>query len=154
MLSRRTLLIGATAIGANVGFIRVCFPQGPQEVMVVWSISNAELQLIGDTIKYKGELQPVASAGADSRGLPLLYLLIGTIVLPHLAETLFVLYQRISGSGIVVQDSDKGLLISRDVLLPSDVMVIKGKNGIDVKTIRKIPDSSVILQALKFSPAK
>jgi hypothetical protein len=120
-------------------------------VSVRWAISREDLEALGDTLKFDGQITPDSSQGTDSRGLPLLYILVGSILLPHLAEVLLTLYQRL-GPGIVVQDSDKGLTISRDPAVPSDMMILKGKDGLQIRAIRQIPNSSAILDLLKAIP--
>jgi hypothetical protein len=121
---------------------------------VQWTISRDDLALISTSLKYEGTLAPDLSSGTDTRGLPIIYILVGIITISNLADALLTLYQRGRGGGIVVQDSEKGLIIKRDDALPSDVMLIKNKNGIQVREISKIQNSTAIVDALKVVGAK
>jgi hypothetical protein len=152
LLGRRKLLAGLLfGITANYVLVTESFAQQTSPIGIQWTLSRSDLEAIRDSLKFDGEIQPDLSKGTDTRGLPLLYILVGTIVLPHLAEALLTLYQRL-GSGVVVQSTDGGLVVSRDPAVPSDMMILKGKDGIEIKAIRQIPNSSVILDMLKAIP--
>jgi hypothetical protein len=153
-VTRRSILSGLfLGITANSVITNLAFAQSPPSVGIKWMLSGDDLDALGDKLKFEGQITPDASRGADSRGLPLLYILVGTIVLPHLAEVLLTLYQRL-GDGIVVQNSDSGLVISRDPAVPSDMMILKGKDGVEIKAIRQIPNSSAILDLLRMIAGK
>jgi hypothetical protein len=111
-------------------------------------LTGADLDAFADKVKYEGEAKADPTSGSDTKGLPLLYILVVTIALPYLAEALVTVYQRARSSGLVISEGSTGLVIRSDDAIPPDLLIIKDKNGIKLHEIRKPSDPSVLLPIL------
>jgi hypothetical protein len=84
----------------------------------------------------------------DSRGGPLLVIIVGVIALVWLAEAILRLRREIRYGGIIVEDRGSRLRIRNDPRLPGRVIIIKDKNGVTVKELSGSVTTGELINAL------
>lgn len=147
IITRRSLLallIASAAVHAE------------DSVSVVWRVPGDRVGLARDAVHFSdGQISADESSIADSKGLPLLYVLAGVVLLPELAKGLVSVYKEWTSLTTVVDSSGGKLVITHDPRGSADVTIVKGANGqVTIYDNRKSFSSEKWLQILVAAVAK
>jgi hypothetical protein len=124
--------------------------QESQSVNIQWRVPTEQVNAVREELNFEGQVIPDKSTITDDRGLPLIYVLIGAVVLGQLAATLLEIYKDAKYGGVLVHKNKKGeLLIENNASLERGTIIID--QGNEVKVIFKEkndPKATELIQAL------
>lgn len=93
----------------------------------------------GRAAEYLGvspdHIRPSPNADAG-RGGPILVIIIAAVLLITLARSIVAVYRDIRYGGLIIQDTDRGLLIRHDRRIPGHVVIIRDRNGVTIRELR------------------
>jgi hypothetical protein len=112
-----------------------CAESGSEKVQIQWSIEREYVPKLRETLVFSGEIKPDLSSKTDSRGLPILYVLVGAISLDHLIKTILDVYRELSKGGTVLVPTSEGLEVSSNPALPAGTIVVRTEKGVRIEAV-------------------
>jgi hypothetical protein len=121
---------------------------------VVWQVPGDKLEQAVEATGFPlDKVIGDESLGADTKGLPLVYVIAGLLSLPTLAQGLVNVYKDFVYGSTIVDASGKELKISHDPKGSADVVILKGKDGkVTMHEGRRAYDASKWLALLGGTP--
>lgn len=94
-------------------------------VDIEWTIAPALLSDVKANLRFTGDTHSVS----DGKGIPLVAVIAGVVLLPYLADALLKLRSKLTKPGIVIDARERQLKIRTDPTIPKGMMLIVDKNG-------------------------
>ena len=125
--------------------------QETESIDIVWRVPREQVQEVREQLNFEGEIKGDPSTIEDSKGLPLIYILIGIVAVGQLAKTLLEVYRDVKYGGIIVRSEGKGKLrIDNDPRLSSGTIIVQQKDKVEVTFRDKDnPSPSDLIKALE-----
>lgn len=129
MVQRRGVLVRVAAVAAGVAGLG-----GPvwaaDEVEVTWQVPAPRLTPAIEASGFpRDRVEADETSVDDTKGLPLLYLLVGMMALPALVQGLVSVYKDYAYGMTVVDASGKTLKITHDPKGSADVLIVRHRDG-------------------------
>jgi hypothetical protein len=124
--------------------------QESESISVEWRVPAKQVEIVREQLDFDGEITGDMSTVDEDRGLPLIYILVGTFALGQIAKALLEIYRDFKYSGVYVYKDKQGKLrIENNSELPPGIILIDQGDKIEV-IFRESeqPSSKDIVQAL------
>lgn len=129
MVQRRGVLLQVAAVAAGVAGLGDG-AWAASGVEVTWQVPAARLSQAVETSGFPlDRVEADAASVEDTKGLPLLYLLVGVMALPALAQGLVSVYKDFAYGMTVVDASGKTVQITHDPKGSADVLIVRHRDG-------------------------
>lgn len=138
-----SVLVLAVLKRPTVALVRAEEP-ADQTVAFEWRVPAAQADIVRKNLQYQGEETPQA----DSRGVPVLVIFVGLVLLPYLANAVLALQRQIAYGGVVVDARSEVVKITHDKALDNGVIVILGKDGTKIVERNEITDPAKLIEAI------
>lgn len=152
-LRRALVLIGLSLLMAD-GFAA----ENTESVSIEWEVPAERLRTAQSAVGFSSaQIRADEKSDKSTKGLPLLYILSGVVLLPELIKGLVEVYKDWAYGSTIVDATQGKLSISHDPKGSADVVIVKGNDGqISVYNNRKSFDASkwseLIASATRKSP--
>jgi hypothetical protein len=114
----------------------------PQEFR--WQVPSAHFETVRQELHFEGKIEK----NQDAKGLPLVYIFVGTVLLPYLAKAILALRRDIVHGGVVIDTRGKKIEIDTDKGLPGGVIVVVTPNGTQLFQRDEIGNPSALVDVL------
>jgi hypothetical protein len=85
-----------------------------------WRVNKVHLETVKSALRFEGEI----TQEEDAKGIPLVFIFVGAVLLPYLAKAILALRRDIVHGGIVIDTRGEKIDISTDKSLPGGVIVM------------------------------
>ncbi|WP_287129859.1 hypothetical protein [Candidatus Cyanaurora vandensis] len=119
---------------------------------IEWRLQREQVKKVRESLSFKGTIQGDPKTVEGSKGLPLVYILVGAVALAELAKTLLDLYRDVQyGAFIIYKDKKTGKLkIENDSKLPGGTIVVSQNDGkIQVLQAQQNPQILDLVKAME-----
>jgi hypothetical protein len=154
-MNRRFILIGASSVlfarfsGIRKVLANNCKTESCNLSSIEWHIPREQLKDVKVKLNFEGKVKSDPSSVKDTKGLPLIYILVGAVALAELAKTLLDIYRDVRFGGIIVKQENGKIRIDNDRRLSSGTIIISKKDGVEVTFRDKDnPKSKDLIEAL------
>jgi hypothetical protein len=152
-MDRRSLIKGGASLikgGASALVLQTILgyrnAAAEQSATIIWDVPRGQVETVREALDFRGKITPKSSSSLDTRGLPLFFILAGTVAIPNLARALVETYRDLRYGGIVVAGHDGQLEIQNDIRLPSGTMIVSNDQGVHIYQVN--PDTSADIAGL------
>jgi hypothetical protein len=117
---------------------------------VRWRIPQGQLKRVQDRLRdFDGEITGDPLVPEDARGLPVIYLLVGTTFVSYLADALMAVYRDIKYGGLIIQAKPNGEFdIQNDRRLAGSTIIVKTPDGVEFYRTRSAQTSTELIDVL------
>ena len=124
--------------------------QETQSVEIKWRVPREQVTNVTQGLEFdRNQIRPDLSTAEDTKGLPLVYIFVGTVVIGKLAKTLLDIYRDTKYGGIIAHCQDEEIVIENDIRLSSGTMIIVCQDDVKVFQDKNQPGIADIVEALK-----
>jgi len=117
------------------------------QISINWSIPSVEVESLKERMNFSGKITPDKTTAEDGRGLPLVYVFIGIVSLPYLADGLISAVRKATCGGVIVDNTQPTLTITCNKKLNG--MILRQKDGIEFKKFDSPPEPTELIGTLK-----
>ena len=130
--------------------------QSEKEFKLTWTVPSNRVAIARASVNFKADqVRGDPASETDSKGLPLLYILIGVALLPEIAKGLVTVYKDWENGATIVDATGDRLTITHDPQGSSDVTVVKTDGGkVAVYDNRKSFDAAKWVEILTSATKK
>jgi hypothetical protein len=101
-----------------------------EPVRIEWEVPAERLLSAQTAVGFaSAQIHADEKSAKSTKGLPLLYILSGVVLLPELAKGLVDVYKEWAFGSTIVDATDENLIITHDPKGSSDVVIVKGSDG-------------------------
>ena len=156
-LKRRLFLI-TVLTGTLISFLSKTKVQGQESdldntelISIEWRIPREQVPVVRKELEsFNLEIEGDASTVDDTKGLPIIYIIIGIVTVGELAETLLKIYRDVRYGGLIVSlDEDGEVKIENDLRLPNETLIVTSKDEIEVFRDKNKPQIIELIKALQ-----
>ena len=126
------LLIAKTAIGED------------QSREFLWRVPKVHFETVNTELRFDGKI----SQEKDTKGVPLVFIFIGTVLLPYLAKAVIALRREIVHGGIIIDTRGEKIQIDTDKSLPGGVIIMVTPEGSQLYERDEIGDPTELVSVL------
>lgn len=126
------LLSSATASG----------DESPREFR--WRVPIAHFETVKKELRFEGEI----TEEKDTKGLPLVFIFVGVVLLPYLAKAILAIRREIVYGGVLIDTRGDKIKIDTDKSLSSGVIVIVTPDGTQLYERDEIENPTEMVEAL------
>lgn len=118
---------------------------------ITWYIAADNVAMVRDTLHWGGEVKPYpeTTAADPTKGLPIAYVIVGSVLLPYLADAVIALYRKAAYGAVIVDASGDRIEISNDNRMDGGKIILKTKDGVQILNQNQAPDASRLVELLK-----
>lgn len=128
---RRRHLISLFALFLSVPIGNAYASLSDQEMInIEWSVSRGQVNIVREGIDFDGKVIPNVDTVTDTKGLPLIYILVGSASILQMAKTLLDVYRDVRYGGIVISGKDGKINIKNDVRISGGTIVVLNKDDV------------------------
>lgn len=91
-----------------------------------WRVPKANFETVKKELKFDGEIK---KGQKDEKGLPLVFIFVGLVLIPYLAKAILALRRDIVYGGVVIDTRHDSIHIDTDKSLSSGVIVVVTPEG-------------------------
>ena len=113
----------------------------------LWRVPVAHFQTVRDQLRFEGHVE----TEKDSRGSPIVYIFVGVLLLPYLANALLALRRDIIHGGLVIDTRGSEIVIDNDPRLDGGVIVVVTEDKVYYFERDEIIEPDKLLAALRKS---
>lgn len=95
-----------------------------------WRVSRSQVNIVKVGMDFDGKVVPDLATVTDTKGLPLVYILVGSASILQIAKTLLDVYRDFRYGGIVISGKDGEINIKNDARIAGGTIVVYDKNDI------------------------
>jgi len=107
--------------------------QDNELVEIQWRVPKEQVATIREELQFnKDQIQPDLSSADDTKGVPLIYIFLGTVIVGQLAKTLLDIYRDARYGGIIVSCQDGEIVIENDPRLSSGTLIMVCQDDVQV----------------------
>jgi hypothetical protein len=110
----------------------------------LWRVPKVHFETVKNELHFDG----VITKEKDAKGVPLVYIFIGAVLIPYLAKALLALRREIVQGGVVIDIRGDEIDIDTDKSLPSGVIVIVTNEGAQLYERDEIGNPAELVRAL------
>jgi hypothetical protein len=111
---------------------------------VRWRVPIAHVDTVKNNLRFEGTV----TDEKDEKGVPLVFVFIGTVLLPYLADAVLALRREIVHGGLIIDTRGAEIVIDNDKRLDAGVIVVVTQNGTYFYERDEIEDPSELIAAL------
>jgi hypothetical protein len=149
-MDRRSLIkVAASALILQATILWHRAAAAEESAAIIWDVPRGQVETVRQALDFRGEITPKSSSSLDTRGLPLFFILAGTVAIPNLARALIETYRDLRYGGIVVAAHGGRLEIKNDIRLPSGTMIVSDDQGVHIYQVN--PETNADLADLAKS---
>lgn len=115
-----------------------------EAVQFRWRVPTVYFETVKSELHFEGEI----TQEKDTKGLPLLYVFVGTVLLPYLAKAVLALRREIIQGGVVIDTRSQKIDIYTDKSLPGGVIIVLTKDGTQLYERDEIGNPSELVSTL------
>jgi hypothetical protein len=125
----RRFLLRVVVVGAAAGFasstrvLAANADETPQSLR--WRVPVAHVETVKNNLRFDGSV----TNEKDAKGIPLMFVFVGTVLLPYLADAVLALRREIVHGGVVIDTRGPEIVIENDKRLDSGVIVVITPDG-------------------------
>lgn len=155
----RRALVGRSisAIGLSLGllpFARIRFARAQTSaetaVSFRWRVPDSHFQTVKDSLAFEGTVEQER----DTKGLPLIAIIIGVAMLPSLADALLNLRRKLEQPGLKIDARNQEIKIDVDPTLPRGMILLVDSSGAKLYDSDQLTDPLVLAKTLAASMGK
>ena len=148
-IARRTLL----KIFAGGAFCMTCWPHLLKRAMAAddsvprqfrWRVPQAHADTVSKELRFDGQV----ATEKDAKGVPLVFIFAGAVLLPYLAKAVLALRREIVHGGVIIDTRGEEIRIDTDKSLSGGVIIIVSTNGTELYERDENGDPSELVTAL------
>lgn len=109
-----------------------------------WRVPVAHVETVEENLQFEGTV----TAEKDEKGIPLLFIFVGTVLIPYLADAVLALRREIVYGGVVIDTRGSEIVIDNDKRLDAGVIVVITPDGTDIYERDEFGDPSELVAAL------
>ncbi len=152
LINRRRLLIGVCMASA-VGLLK---PQilpaqvsnsgeaEERQYSLRWRVNKAHIETVRDNLVFEGEIE----IEKDQKGLPLVFVFVGVVLLPYLADAVLALRRDMVYGGLLIDARGPEVVIENDQRIDGGTIVVVTAEGTEIYYREDIRDPSELISAL------
>lgn len=147
-MRRRDLLAGVVAA---IGLVVTVSRRGEaveDRLRIRWHLPRDKVKAVRKSLGSDGEVIPDSESATDTRGLPLLYYVVGVVLIPYLADAILEVYRDIKYGGLVICPRDGEVSIRNDPRIDGGTIVVCDDKGVEIYHLRNIEDPTELIKAL------
>lgn len=119
--------------------------ESDKSVTVDWVMPREQVELVNGVLKLGGEqIRGVPGSAEDTKGLPLLYVILGAVVVVALAEAILSIYRDAKYGGVSVDASSGKFVVQSNLAIPPGTVLIKDRDG-QVR-VHELPPKGALLK--------
>ena len=149
MISRRYLLkilaLSAAALGLRPRLLMAQTASDqdrPRKFQ--WRVPEVHFETVKNELQFEG----VVTQEKDAKGVPLVYIFIGAVLIPYLAKAILALRREIVRGGVVIDTRGDEIDIDTDKSLPGGVIVMVTPEGTQLYERDEIGNPADLVSAL------
>jgi hypothetical protein len=127
----RRFVLRVFVVGAAAGFastIHVLVANADETSQRLrWRVPVAHVEIVKDNLRFDGSV----INEKDEKGIPLVFVFVGAVLLPYLADAVLALRRDIVYGGVVIDTRGPEIVIENDKRLDSGVIVVITPDGSD-----------------------
>ena len=149
MITRRNLLKSLVLGAAGVGFwpwlsSAKAAPGNDHPREFRWRVPKVHFETVKNELHFEGKI----TREKDAKGLPLVFIFVGVVLLPYLAKAVLTLRREIVHGGIVIDTRGEKIDIDTDKSLPGGVIVVVTPKGTQFYDRTDIGNPAELVSAL------
>ncbi len=113
-----------------------------------WRVPRDQVPTVREEARFDGVVTGDPNSAKDTKGLPLIYLFVGAVLVPYLADALLAVYRDAKYGGMVVVSKGDELVIENDPRLEGGVIVVKDAKGVTIYRSKTVSDPNELIAAL------
>lgn len=121
---------------------------GEDRLRIRWHLRGDKIKAVRKSMSFDGEVIPDPESATDTRGLPILYYVVGVVLIPYLADAVLEVYRDIKYGGLVICPRDGEVSIRNDPRIDGGTIIVCDDNGIEIFNQRNIKDPTELIRAL------
>ena len=109
-----------------------------------WRVPKVHFETVKKELTFEGEI----TEEKDAKGLPLVFIFVGAVLLPYLANAILALRREIVHGGVVIDTRGNKIVIDTDKSLPGGVILVVTSEGTEFYEREQISDPTELVSAL------
>lgn len=109
-----------------------------------WRVPIAHLETVKENLRFEGTV----TSEKDEKGIPLVFIFVGAVLLPYLANAVLALRREIVYGGVIIDTRGSEIVVGNDKRLDAGVIVVITANGTDIYERDEFEDPSELVAAL------
>lgn len=109
-----------------------------------WRVSTAHFESVRDTLHFDGEI----TTEMDQKGIPLVFVFVGVVLIPYLADAVLALRRDMVYGGLVIDARAAEIVIENDPRLDGGTIVVVTAQGTKIYDREEIGNPSDLIAAL------
>lgn len=109
-----------------------------------WRVPKAYFHTVNEKLRYDGQVTPEK----DEKGLPFVFIFVGLVLLPYLANAVLALRREIVFGGVVIDTTGPEIMIKNNKGLDAGIIVVKSSSGTKIYEREEITNPSELVAAL------
>ncbi len=109
-----------------------------------WRVPIAHFETVKKELRFEGEI----TEEKDAKGLPLVFIFVGAVLLPYLAKAILAIRREIVYGGVIIDTRGDKINIDTDKSLSSGVIVIVTPEGTKLYERDEIENPAEMVKAL------
>lgn len=149
LLNRRVILGSLVLATTAIMSILVYAPAGnskseDQPKAFRWRVPKAHFETVKNELRFDGDVRHETNA----KGVPLVFIFVGIVLLPYLANAVLALRREIVYGGIVIDTRGSEIIINNDKRLDAGVLLVISPSGTKFYEKDEIGDPTELVAAL------
>lgn len=103
-----------------------------KELAIRWRVPREHVEAVRERLRFEGKIDPDLASTEDSRGLPLVYVFVGAVVLTHLADAILSLHRDLAYGAMVIEAQGDETVITNDPRFHGGTIVVRTADGVQI----------------------
>lgn len=121
-----------------------------EEVRFRWRVPIAHYQTVENNLRFQGTVEQER----DAKGVPLVFVFIGFVAMPSLANAILTLRRKLVQPGIKIDGRGTEIKIEVDPTLPRGMILLVDKDGATLYDSGQLADPAELVKALAGAKSK
>jgi hypothetical protein len=113
-------------------------------VQFQWRVPIAHYETVKNELDFDGTIEPEK----DAKGVPLVFIFVGAVLIPYLAKTVIALCHEIKYGGVVIDTRGEKIIIDTDKSIPGGMVVVVSTEGTEIYDKDEIEKPSALAEVL------
>jgi len=116
-----------------------------EQIRFEMRVPTVHRETVESSLTYQGTIHEEQ----DTKGLPLVFIFAGAVLIPYLANALISLRDKIERGGVVIDARDTTVKIQIDKALNRGVMVVVTNDGVEIREKDDLPTVKDLIEFIK-----
>jgi len=145
--SRRRLCIGLGVFA----LVQIPLQAKDTKVEIQWRMPRQQVKTVREQFSTEPDIKGDPKTVEGTKGLPVVYILVGAVALVELARALLAVYKDAQYGGVIIRSQKGKLYVENNPKLPGGSIIIQQPNGnVDVKFLaQNNPQVSELVKAME-----